>query len=47
VELWTARAVYQLVRPQGTHNPALQWGMAGAFIATDMLFLVAALQATL
>ena len=47
VGLWTARAGYQLVKPQGTHNPALQWGMAGAFIATDLLFIVAALQATL
>jgi hypothetical protein len=47
VGLWTTRAVYQLVKPQGTHNPALQWGMAGAFIATDLLFIVAALQATL
>jgi hypothetical protein len=39
VGLWTTRAVYQLVKPQGTHNPALQWGMAGAFIATDLLFI--------
>ncbi|TXT41898.1 MAG: hypothetical protein FD137_2481, partial [Spirochaetes bacterium] len=31
---------------QGTHNPALQWGMTGAFVATDLLFLAAALSAT-
>jgi hypothetical protein len=46
VGLWTTRAVYQLVKPQGTHNQALQWGMTGAFIATDILFLVAALLAS-
>lgn len=46
VGLWTTRAVYQLVKPQGTHNPALQWGMFGAFMVTDLLFIVAALQAT-
>jgi hypothetical protein len=46
VGLWTTRALYQLVKPQGTHRPALQWGMTGAFIATDLLFLLAALRAT-
>lgn len=46
VGLWTTRAMYQLVKPQGTHNPALQWGMFGAFMVTDLLFLLAALQAT-
>jgi hypothetical protein len=46
VGLWTTRAMYQLVKPQGTHNPALQWGMFGAFMVTDLLFIVAALQAT-
>lgn len=45
--LWTTRAVYQLVKPQGSYSPALQWGMTGAFILTDLLFIVAALQATL
>lgn len=35
-----------LVKPQGTHNPLLQWGMTGAFVVTDLLFLVAALDAT-
>lgn len=47
VGLWTTRAAYQLVKPQGSHNPALQWGMTGAFILTDLLFIVAALEATL
>jgi hypothetical protein len=47
VGLWTTRAVYQLVKPQGSHDALLQWGMAGAFIVTDLLFIVAALEATL
>ncbi len=47
VGLWTTRAVYQLVLPQGTYNPALQWGMAGAFVTIDLLFIVAALGTTL
>jgi len=47
VGLWTTRVVYQLVKPQGSHNPALQWGMTGAFVLTDLLFIVAAVAATL
>ncbi len=47
VGLWTTRAVYQVMRPQGSHNPALQWGMTGAFVLTDLLFIIAALEATL
>jgi len=47
VGLWTTRAVYQLIYPQGTHNAALQWGMTGAFVVTDLLFLAAALEATI
>jgi len=35
------------VKPQGSHNPALRWGMTGAFIFTDLLFIVAAVEATL
>jgi hypothetical protein len=46
VGLWTARVVYQLVKPQGSHNPTLQWGMAAAFILTDALTIVSALDAT-
>jgi hypothetical protein len=46
VALWTARAAYQLVKPQGSHNPLLQWGMAGAFVVTDVLFLVAVIEAS-
>jgi len=46
VGLWTTRAAYQLVKPQGSHNPALRWGMTAAFVATDLLFVAAAITAT-
>jgi hypothetical protein len=46
VVLWTSRVVYQLVKPQGSHNPALQWGMTAAFMLTDALMIVSALNAT-
>jgi hypothetical protein len=46
VGLWTTRVIYQLVAPQGSHSPALQWGMAGAFILIDALMIVSALEAT-
>ncbi len=47
VGLWTSRVVYQLVKPQGSHSPALQWGMSAAFMLTDALMILAALDATL
>jgi hypothetical protein len=47
VGLWTTRSIYQLVKPQGSFSPALQWGMTAAFVVTDLLFVVAALDATL
>jgi len=47
VGLWTSRVVYQLVKPQGGHSPALQWGMSAAFMLADALMIVAALDATL
>ena len=46
VGLWTARVAYQLVKPQGSHNPTLQWGMVAAFVLTDGLFILSALDAT-
>ena len=46
VGLWTSRVVYQLVKPQGSHSPALQWGMTAAFTLTDVLMIVSALDAT-
>jgi hypothetical protein len=45
VALWTSRVVYQLVKPQGSHSPALQWGMSAAFVLADALMIVAALDA--
>jgi hypothetical protein len=46
VALWTARSAYQLIKPQGSHNAALQWGMSAAFLLTDALFIVSAIEAT-
>jgi hypothetical protein len=46
VALWTGRVAYQLIKPQGSHSPALQWGMLAAFAVTDALFIFAALDAT-
>jgi hypothetical protein len=46
VGLWTARVIYQLVKPQRSHDPTLQWGMAAAFTLTDALFTVSAPDAT-
>ena len=45
VGLWTARVAYQLVKPQGSHSPALQWGMCAAFALADGLMVVAAIGA--
>lgn len=46
VALWTARSAYQLIKPQGSHNAALQWGMSAAFLLTDALFIISAIDAT-
>jgi hypothetical protein len=46
VGLWTSRLVYQLVKPQGSHSPALRWGMTAAFALTDVLMIISALDAT-
>jgi hypothetical protein len=42
---WTSRVVYQLVKPQGSHSPALQWGMSAAFLLADALMVIAAIDA--
>lgn len=47
VGLWTTRLAYQLIKPQGSHEPALRWGMTAAFTLIDALFLFAALEASL
>jgi hypothetical protein len=46
VALWSGRAAYQVIKPQGSHDPALQWGMLAAFLLTDALFAAAACSAT-
>ena len=45
VGLWTSRVVFQLVKPQGSHSPALRWGMTAAFVLADALMVVAAIDA--
>jgi len=45
VGLWTSRVVFQLVKPQGSHSPALRWGMTAAFVLADALIVVAAIDA--
>jgi hypothetical protein len=39
--LWITRTVLQLVYPQGTLNPALQYGMLAAFIFITLCFVLA------
>lgn len=38
--LWAARLVTQLVEPQGSVNPLMQYGMLAAFILTFLCFAV-------
>jgi len=38
--LWITRAVLQLVYPQGSFNPAVQYGMLALFIVVTVCFLV-------
>lgn len=38
--LWLTRLVFQLVYPQGTINPALQYGMLSAFIVINLCYLI-------
>jgi hypothetical protein len=39
--LWFARVAMQVVRPQGSMSPALQYGMLAAFIAVLACYLIA------
>jgi hypothetical protein len=41
--LWGLRVVMQLLYPQGAINPALRYGMLGAFLLSFGIFLVASL----
>jgi hypothetical protein len=38
--LWGIRVVMQLIWPQGSMNPALQYGMLGVFVLVFVLFVV-------
>jgi hypothetical protein len=38
--LWLTRLVLQLICPQGTINPILQYGMLSAFIIVNLCYLV-------
>jgi len=39
--LWLIRVVLQIVYPQGSINPVLQYGMLSAFVIVALCFLVA------
>ncbi len=41
--LWLVRVVMQLVFPQGSVNPTLQYGMLACFVIVFMLFLISAI----
>jgi hypothetical protein len=38
--LWLARVVLQLIYPQGTINPVLQYGMLSAFSIVNLCYLI-------
>jgi len=38
--LWLTRLVFQIIHPQGSMNPALQYGMLAAFIMVTLCYLV-------
>lgn len=38
--LWITRSVLQLAYPQGSFNPAVQYGMVATFIVVTLCFLV-------
>ncbi len=37
--LWLTRLVFQLIYPQGTINPVLQYGMLSAFIVVNLCYI--------
>lgn len=39
--LWLTRLVFQIIYPQGSMNPVLQYGMLGAFIVITLCYVVA------
>jgi hypothetical protein len=38
--LWLTRLVFQLIYPQGSMNPVLQYGMLSAFILVSLCYLI-------
>jgi hypothetical protein len=38
--LWLTRLVFQLIYPQGSINPVLQYGMLSAFVVINLCYLV-------
>ena len=38
--LWITRVVLQIVYPQGSMNPALQYGMLSAFIIVSLCYII-------
>ncbi len=38
--LWLTRLVFQIIYPQGSMNPALQYGMLAAFAVVTLCYLV-------
>ena len=38
--LWLTRLVFQLIYPQGSLNPVLQYGMLSAFIVVNLSYLI-------
>lgn len=38
--LWLTRLVFQLIYPQGSINPVLQYGMLSAFIAINLCYMI-------
>jgi hypothetical protein len=38
--LWLTRLVFQIIYPQGTINPVLQYGMLSAFIVINLCYMI-------
>ena len=38
--LWITRVTFQIIYPQGSINPALQYGMLSAFIIVSLCYII-------
>ncbi|MCK9211864.1 MAG: hypothetical protein M0P61_13575, partial [Ignavibacteriaceae bacterium] len=38
--LWLTRCIFQIIYPQGSLNPLIQYGMLALFILTTLSFLI-------